>query len=378
MSKADSGHPDLFKFSILAAALFVALIATGPTATFSQQLSGGDIPPNAATQIARITPDRAAVGSSATIQIEGGNFSAGVYVSFSTPAVRVTSTNRQDATKLTAVVEINPSAQPGAVTLYVSNPAGVAAQTSFTILPAVQTPLAPATGGETTATTTTKSPNAPEVKSVEPSKAGPGSQLTLKIKGKDFADGASVSFSNPGVQVLGTHFQKSSELSVDIQIASDAATGSTSLFVVNPDDSEVEHTFEISGEAVTTGTATTQTTPSSPTTKTTKTESSANEQKFEVYNVGDAGSILHNPTQAKGALVVAGGKLRYEEGGKEVFSAGAGDIQEIGSNVIFGINTGTFHVILKASKTYNFASATLRPADTQTIVDSLRHALQLN
>ena len=51
--------------------------------------------------------------------------------------------------------------------------------------------------------------------------------------------------------------------------------------------------------------------------------------------------------------------------------------QEIAVNVIFGINTGTFHVILRASRTYNFASATLRPADTESMVNSLRQALQM-
>ena len=59
-----------------------------------------------------------------------------------------------------------------------------------------------------------------------------------------------------------------------------------------------------------------------------------------------------------------------------VFSAGAAEIEEIAPNVVFGINTATFHVILKSSKTYNFVGASLRPADTQAIVDSLRRALQ--
>jgi hypothetical protein len=388
MSEPRLPHPDYCKSAIRVAAhaavLFAVFYVTGAAKTLAQQAASSDIPPNAAAQIVKVTPDRAAAGSSAKIEIDGSNFSAGVYVSFSTPAVRVVSTERQDATKLTDNVEINPSAQPGAVTLYVSNPAGMAAQTSFTILPAAESPAAPATGAETT-TTAAKPANAPEVSSVEPAKVTPGSQLTLKINGKGFADGAAVSFSNPGIQVLVTHFEKSSQLSVDIQVASDAATGSTSLFVVNPDDSEVESAFEVVAGAATTETPTTPTgpaitTPSTTTTgaTTAKAQGGTAEQKFEVYNVGDAGTLLHNPTQAKGTLSLSGGKIHYEENGKEVFSAGAADIQEIAENVIFGINTGTFHVILKSSKTYNFASATLRPADTQAIVDSLRRAFQMN
>ncbi len=335
-----------------------------------------DVLPTAAAQIAKVTPDRATVGSSVTIEIEGSDFSSGAYVSFSTPAVRVVSTDRQDATKIRTQVEINASAMPGAITLFVSNPAGPAAQIPFTVVPPAGPP-SPSTPGPQMKTTFAPA-NAPEVKSVEPTKVGPGSQTTLKIKGKGFVDGANVSFSNPGIRVLATRFQKSSELAVDIQVASDAATGSTSLFVVNPDDSEVEHAFEISGAAVTTDVPTTATTTESTTTSKTKTQSEANEQKFEVYNVGEAGAILHNPTQAKGTLILGSGKLRYEEGGKEVFSVKAAEIQEIATNVIFGINTGTFHVILRSSKTYNFASATLRPADTQAMVESLRRALQMN
>jgi hypothetical protein len=367
-----------------AAVVFAVLWGTGAATVGAQQTVGADVPPNAAAQITKIAPDRAAAGSTAKIEIEGSNFSAGVYVSFSTPAVRVVSTERQDATKLAANIEINPSAQAGAVTLYASNPAGAAAQTTFTI-EAAGAPSTPATGAETTTQTTateTKPAAAPEVSSVEPAKVTPGSQLTLKITGKGFVDGAMVSFLNPGIQVQAAHFEKASQLNADIQVASDAATGSTSLFVVNPDDSEVEHPFEIVAGAAIAQTKTSTTTATAPT-KTTgattaKTQTAASDQKFDVYNVGEAGTILHNPTQAKGTLSISNGKLHYEENGTEVFTAAAADIQEIDENVIFGINTGTFHVILKSSKTYNFASATLRPADTQAIVTSLRRALQVN
>lgn len=361
----------------------LALAVLGGIPRFVQaQLS--DVPPTAAAQIVKVTPDSVAAGSSVTIQITGGNFSAGVYVSFATPAVRVVSTERKDAARLSASIEINPSAQPGTVTLYVSNPAGAAAQTSFSILPAVQATRVLPGGGTTTATAPAQPQNAPQVTSVEPAMVGPGSRCTLKVKGKGFADGAVISFSNPGVQVLATRFKKSSELEVDVQIASDAATGPGGLFVVNPDDSEVEYSFDISGKAVTTEipsaptTTTLPATTSTPSTTVGKSEVKTSEQKFEVYNVGNAGSILHNPGQAKGSLIVAGGRLRYEDGGKEVFSVGAGEIQEIGVNVIFGINTGTFHVILRGSRTYNFAGATLRPADTESMVNSLRQALQMN
>jgi IPT/TIG domain len=287
----------------------------------------------------------------------------------------VTSTTRTDATKLQARLEINPTAQPSSVTLYVSNPAGAAAETSFTILPATAQPAPP------TPAPAPPAPGqqgiAPLVTSVEPARLAPGSRTTLKIKGKDFVDGASVSFSNPGIQVVATRFVKSKEIEVDVAIAPDAATGSGSLFVVNPDQSEVEHPFEVAaGNPTTTLPATGSTATSTTTATPAKGKAAGNEQTFDVYNLGDAKTIFQNPTQAKGSLILAGKELRYEEGGKVVFSAAASEVQEIAPNIVFGINTATFHVILRSSKTYNFVSASLRPADTQAIVDKLRSALQ--
>jgi Quinohemoprotein amine dehydrogenase, alpha subunit domain III len=365
------------RFRARAFLLFAAWLGLALAQAMAQAPATADIPPDATAQIVKITPDRAAAGSAVTVEISGSNFSAGVYVSFSTPAVRVVSTVRQDASKLQASLAVNPSAQPGSVVLYVSNPAGAAAQTSFTILPAgapgAQPTPAPA------AKTQPENKNAPVVTSVEPTKLAPGSRTTLKIKGQGFVEGATVSFSNPGILVLATHFSKSSELDADIQVAADAATGATSLFVVNPDDSEVEQPFEIAaGNPATTlpaATATTTSTTSATATVPTG-KGGTNEQTFEVYNLGEAKSVLQNPTKSKGTLIVAAAKLRYEENGKVVFSAAGGDVEEIAPNIIFGINTGTFHVILKTSKTYNFVSASLRPADTQSIVESLRSALQ--
>ena len=357
--------------SLVAAAL-CSLTLCAPQAR--AQAAAADVPPDAAAQIAKIAPASAAAGSTVTVEIEGSNFSPGVYVSFSTPAIRVTSTTRTDATKLQANLEINPTAQPSSVTLYVSNPAGAAAETRFTILPATAQPAPPTPVAAPPAPA--QRGNTPIVTSVEPASLAPGSRTTLKIKGKGFVDGASVSFSNPAIQVLATHFMKSKELEVDVSIASDAATGSGSLFVVNPDQSEVEHPYEIVAGTPTTTLPATPSTTTSTTGTTSKGKTGANEQTFDVYDLGDAKTIFQNPTQAKGTLILAGKELRYEEGGKVVFSAAASEVQEIAPNVVFGINTATFHVILRSSKTYNFVSASLRPADTQAIVDKLRSALQ--
>ncbi len=343
------------------------------------QNPSSEVPANAPAEIQQVAPDRAAAGSQVTVKISGANFSAGAYVSFSTPDVHVLSTERTSATEMQATVTVRPGATAQTTTLYVSNPAGAVAHTSFQIMSASgQVPPAPAappaapsapTPAAPAGTPPTSPAPGPQVASVTPAQAAAGSQATLKIQGKNFASGAQVSFSNPGIQVTETKVASSAELTVNIQIAADAAPGATGLFVVNPDNSEVESSFTVSGAS-----APAATTPAAA--ATTSTPPPAAEQKFEVYNLGDAATIFKNPTRSKGTLVLAGHKLSYQEAGKTLFSAAAAEIQEIGDNIIFGLNTGTFHVILKSSKTYNFVSTSLRPADTQKIVDALRRALQ--
>lgn len=358
--------------SVLLAAALAGLVAIRLGGAPAAQ--NAEIPADAAAEISRVTPAQAAAGNQVKVQIVGANFSAGAYVSVSTPDVRVVSTRRLSATELEATLALRPGAAPGAATLYVSNPAGAVAQTPFQIVAAAPAPSPPAASPAVSPATPPAAPaKAPQVTAVEPPRARRGSQVKLKIKGKNFAPGAQVSFSNPGIRVLSTEVAKASELSATVQVAADAATGSTGLFVVNPDDTEVEASFEVTdgGGApapIGSGPAAAKGASGRP--------AAAPEQKFEVYNLGDAASIFKNPTQSKGALIVAAGKLRYEEGGKVVFSAAAADIQEIGPNVVFGINTGTFHVILKSSKTYNFVSASLRPADTQALVEALQGALR--
>ena len=201
----------------------------------------------------------------------------------------------------------------------------------------------------------------PEVTRVDPPSAAPKSEPSLKIEGKNFAQGAKVSFSNPGIRVLETTVLTDTELSVRIHIAPGAPTGKTSLYVVNPDDSEAEASFEV------TGGTTKATAISEP--------ASAASQRFEVYNLGDVASILQTRNKTKGTLIITGAKLTYEESGKEAFSTSLADIKEVGANVILGLNTGTFHIKLTSGKTYNFIAGSLRPADTQSIVESLSKAI---
>ncbi len=207
----------------------------------------------------------------------------------------------------------------------------------------------------------------PEVTAVEPPRVARGSAVSLKVKGKNFAQGAKVCFSNPAILVLESKTSKSTELTARLQVPADAPTGATSLFVANPDERDVEVPFEVTDG----GTQTAQKPASTPAAG----GAGSAALRFEVLNLAEAASILQDPDKAKGMLSLVAGKLQYEEGGAKLFSAAPREIKEIAPNVILGINTGTFHVILDSGKTYNFVAASLSPADSQSIVDSLRRAL---
>ena len=350
----------------IALMFFIVISETDGSASSAPQ--GGstshEVPADATPRIAKVTPNQGAAGSDVTVEIVGQNFSGGAYISFSSPAVRVVGIEKVDASNLRAQLQINPTAQPGKIKLYVSNPAGPAAETSFSIVKAGPAAPPPATVPETTAAPSKDV--APEVSSVTPSSAARGSEAQIKIKGNHFAEGAKVSFSNPGIHVLGTKFSKSSELTADIQVTSDAPIGETGLFVINPDESEVEARFEVTDSP---GAA-------KGTEKGETTKSVQAQQSFEVFNLGEGISIIQNPTKSKGTLTLAAGKLAYNEEGKEVFSVPVAEIKEVEVNSVFGVNTGTFHVILSSGKTYNFIAGSLRPPDSQAMVDSLRHAMQ--
>lgn len=367
------------------------LRASSPAAV--QELA--DVAADATPTIQQVQPAQAAAGATVNIAIDGANFARDAYVSCSSPEVHVVKAKRASATRVEAKVTILGKAQPGAVTLYVTNPSGSVAQTTFTIVgPASSTSsaaaastAAPASQAANAPEETTSGSGSPEVTSIEPASATPGSQLAVKVKGKNFAQGARASFSNPSIRVLSNKVEKSSQLAVDIQVAPDAAAGAGSVFVVNPDDSEAEAHFDIkagspvvtatSGESQTAATTTsTAGTTSGSTTASTSGAQKSGGQQFEVFSLGNLKGILGGGSQTKGTLTLSSGKLKYTEGDQQVFAATRKDVKEIGANAFLGVNTGTFHIILNSGKTYNFIASSLRPADSQSIVDALLKALR--
>jgi hypothetical protein len=89
----------------------------------------------------------------------------------------------------------------------------------------------------------------PVISSVVPAQAAPGSEGMLKITGDNFASGATVSFWNPSIQVLGVNVLSATEITAHIRVAADAAGGPTTLNVTNPDGRVGAADFTVTGNA---------------------------------------------------------------------------------------------------------------------------------
>jgi hypothetical protein len=357
-----------------------------------------DIPPDATPTIQQITPSQAAPGAHMKVVIQGSNFSAGAYVSSISPAIHVESSKRVSATQLEAQLSISASAQPSTVSLLVSNPASRAAETAFKIVagqapttpagddseptkPAAPATPAPEVKPSTPATPTVHiappapatppapaapaTPPGPEVTTVAPSRVGPGFDVDLKITGKNFVQGAKVSFANPAIRVIGVTSPSSTELSVHIKVAGDATPGVASLYVINPDDSEVEAPFEVAAKG-----AVTPPTPPSPVSP--PTPDSSGTQRYDAFHLGSPAEALKVHGKVKGSLVVSSGTIQYQEDGQTLINISMSEIKEIKTSSVV---PDTFHITLTSGKTYHFAPGSLRASDARDLVDSLRKAL---
>jgi hypothetical protein len=362
------------------------------------------VTPESTPVITDFSPKQATIGEELKLVIEGKNFAPGVYVSFSTPLVHAVATERRSATRLEVAVRIGKKAEADVVSLYVSNTGSVVTEVPFRIVsqpgPTSAPPgaafgaSAPAQAAPLPAAqTATAAAAAPEIQKIDPPVAPRGGQLELKITGKNFVKGAKVALSNPGIRVLETQVNKDTELVARLQVRPDAVPGETNLFVVNPDEEEAEARFVVSEEVATTKVAaaapastpsTVATPPAAPAapaapqapTKPKAAKPGGESLRFEVYGIADISAVLQARNKPKGMLTLEGGTLRFEEAGKEVFAVPTADVKEVDVNMLLGMNTGTFHVILSSGQTYNFVATSLRPADSQAMVDALKRALK--
>ncbi|MFZ0964598.1 MAG: hypothetical protein WAO35_27385 [Terriglobia bacterium] len=116
--------------------------------------------------------------------------------------------------------------------------------------------------------------------------------------------------------------------------------------------------------------------PGAGTTKTSITpvvSPAASNLSFNVIYINPAN--LLTPSKIKGVLTWSQGELRLEENGKQIFSVPPADIKDIDTNTVLGVSAGSFHILLKNGKRYDFWAASLKAPDTESIADSLKRAV---
>ena len=373
------------------AQLALCAVVWGATALAAPQ-ADITIAPDEIPQVQQISPNQAAPGAHVIIAIQGSKFAVGVYVASISPAIQVDSSKRISATEIVAQLSISATAQPMTASLLVSNPASRAAEAAFTIVAATApsappeppappaeikpsrpaTPATPPVPVAPAPPAPPAAPTGPQVTTIDPGRVAPGFDIDLKVTGSNFVRGLKVSFANPGILVKGVTFTSATQLTVFIRVARDAARGSTSMYVINPGDQEVEAPFEVTGKVSAPVTPVAPTTPATPPQPGTPPVPGAAVQSFPAFHLGSPTELLQTGGKVKGALVVSADTLQYQEAGKTLVNVALKDIKEI---KVSTIATATFHVTTNYGKTFHFAPISLRPADARNMVDALRKAL---
>ncbi len=104
----------------------------------------------------------------------------------------------------------------------------------------------------------------PEVIAVDPSQARRGSEVDLRMIGRNFFTSTSIGFLNPAIRVVELIVSGSTQISAHIQIPRDALVGTTSLYVYNPGGRRAEVPFTVIGEPTLPPTAVTRPVPPTP------------------------------------------------------------------------------------------------------------------
>ncbi len=367
-----------------------------------------NVPSTATPQILRITPNQANPGAHVATTIQGNNFSTGVSVASGSSAVHVDSAKRVSATQISVQLSVGETAQPGEISLLVSNPNSGAAASTFTIVaaqpaPAPNTPepnpepAKPNTPAPTTepaqpgapptpevnppepapAPTTPATPPAPEapvalpdpvIVRISPRKVCQGFDIDMEVAGKNFVQGTKVSFASEGIRVLGVSSYSGTEITVHIKVASDAVPGKSSVFVINPDDNEAEAAIEIALK----GTFAQPTpAPSAPTTTNSPTTTDPSyTQRFDAFHLGNPTEIFHVHGKVKGSLIISADTVKYEEDGKTLVNVSLSAIKEVKTAMM-----GQFEIKLDSGKSIHFAAASLKGTDATAIVAAIQKAM---
>jgi hypothetical protein len=266
-----------------------------------------------------------------------------------------------------------PAAPPSAPPTPDVNPAAPATPQA----PAAPPTTPPATGANPAPAVTPTAPVAPpaptapeaspgpEVTTISPPRVAQGFDIDLRVNGKNFVQGTKVSFANEGIRVLGISSYSSTQITVHIKVAGDASTGKSSLFVINPDDNEVEVPLEVAVKG-----SITPPTSAPPAPGTTPTADPSFTQRFDAFHLGNPTEIFHVHGKVKGSLVISSDTVKYEEDKQTLINISLSEIKEVKTAGI-----GGFNIKLNSGKTHHFAAASLKGSDARTIVEAIQKAM---
>jgi hypothetical protein len=177
--------------------------------------TGWNFDTSAMVTVTSVSPNSGAKGSlDLLLAINGTNFASGANVTFSCPGLSITNTSFASSNLINATIDISSFAvaQPCNVTVTNPDSSSGTGYALFTI-------------------------NAPPVVSyATPNSGTPGATgQNIVITGAFFKNGATTAFSGDGITVNNTSFGTETQLTVNVDIAADAAPGSRNIIVINPD-----------------------------------------------------------------------------------------------------------------------------------------------
>lgn len=193
----------------------------------------------------------------------------------------------------------------------------------------------------------------------------------MKVAGKNFVQGTKVSFASEGIHQVGVSSYSTTQITVHIKVAGDAVPGKTSLFVINPDDSEAEAPIEIDLKGTfappiaAPAPSPAPNTPSAP-----AADDPTYTQRFDAFHLGNPTEVFHVHGKVKGSIIIASGALKYEEDSKTLVNISLSEISEVKTAMM-----GQFQVKLDSGKTIHFAAASLKGSDAKVIVDAIEKAM---
>jgi len=182
--------------------------------------------------VTAVTPNYGAQSASnLALVIDGSYFTSGATVTFSGTGVTVLTVPAtfNASTQLAVSVNIGASAATGLRNVTVTNPSGQGG-----------------TGTNIFEVTTAGGSPSPSITQIVPSSGNQGAtNLDISVQGQNFQSGFTTTFTNANITVVSNTFVNSSQLTVRINISSNASTGAGTMRITNPDAKFAETTFTV-------------------------------------------------------------------------------------------------------------------------------------